>query len=204
MNIIKDKLKENYNYQGYLISYYDEQIYFKMKNISYLQKQFINSNLNDFLSNDEKLKELIFFLTDIKEEDFDKIIKEEETTERFFDIIFKETNLNFNFYNIIKEKLNTLKITKDSVFNIFLRYLIDNGINLINLENKNELEILDLALRTAIIKNDEPFFEILNLISLDKNKKPIDNELTELINDFISENKSKQKKQSAFDMLGEL
>lgn len=204
MNIIKDKIKENYNFQGYMISYYDEQIYFKMKHITYLQKQFINSNLNDFLSNDEKLKELIFLLTDVNEDDFEKIISEEEVTEKFFDIVFKETNLNFNFYNILKEKLNILNITKDSIFNVFLRYLIDNGINLIMLENKNELEIIDIALRTAIIKNDEHFFEILNLISLDKNKKPIDKELTELINNFIEQKNNKQKKQSAFDMLGEL
>lgn len=197
-NFIKDKFIENYNFNGYRIDIEEKSIYFKIKHINYLQSQFIYSNLNSFISDDDKLKELIYFLVDIKKEDLELIIINQQALEQFFDIIFKENNINITFFNTLKTKLKLISLNKDSVFNFFIRFLLDNSISILDIKKLTDFQIIEYSIELAFIKHNDDFFNILNKIC----EKSEDNELIELINSFISV--KKQKAPSAFDMLSEL
>ncbi|MGL5709830.1 MAG: hypothetical protein ACRCW9_03190 [Cetobacterium sp.] len=204
MSIIKNKLKDNYEFSGYAIHLDNETIIFKLKKITFLQSKYINKNLTELLSkSEEEIIELINFLIDIKGNDLEKILKNEDATTKLFEIIFKDSNVDINFFQILKERFEIAKNQHTDIMNTFQRYLLDKGYKLLELEQLSNLKLIDLSIKTADLLRDEYFFEVL--ISILELNKVEDNELLESIKFFIKEKKNKKiNTPSAFDQLSEL
>lgn len=204
MSIIKNKLKDNYEFSGYAIHLDNETIIFKLKKITFLQSKYINKNLTELLSkSEEEIIELINFLIDIKGNDLEKILKNEDATTKLFEIIFKDSNVDINFFQILKERFEIAKNQHTDIMNTFQRYLLDKGYKLLELEQLSNLKLIDLSIKTADLLRDEYFFEVL--ISILELNKVEDNELLESIKFFIKEKKNKKSNTpSAFDQLSEL
>lgn len=207
--MLNRKLKELDNFQGYQLNILNKQINFYIKPISINKRKYILNNLKQFLENDDNYKTLLNDLIDIKEEDLNIILNNQQASEYLFEKIFKEPDININFENLLLERLEQLNKSSKEMINLFISYLISYGYKLKELEELTHIEIVDLCIKESFIRNKEEFLKSLLEECKSNNSKDRYPKLKEFIlenykDEIKSFNKANSKKESDYDQLARL
>lgn len=214
--VLKRKYKELELFNGYSIDLLNKRILFFVKSLSMKQKDFIRDNIKEILQDKEQTIYFLMQLVDIKREELDLILEEQEALQYLLKIAFSDSDINLNFCNLMIERLELFKTHSNDLFFIFISILVSNyNYKILELENLPFIKVVDLCIKETSARNDTLLFDILVSqceesikIYSSENKKELVNDYTKLLNylkeNFVVQKQKAKKEKSQFDLLGEL